>query len=112
MAPMYYRGANAAVLVYDMTQPASFADLQGWVKGARPGPTAAITCGPTILTGTRHAELRRNTDEKGGVVWVPREARFCPPPPSCRLTRRRRWREGRESGAGRGRQQGGPPRRH
>ncbi len=33
MAPMYYRGAAAAVLVYDVTSATSFEDLKGWVKG-------------------------------------------------------------------------------
>ena len=32
LAPMYYRGAAAAVLVYDRTQPASFARLKDWVR--------------------------------------------------------------------------------
>ena len=32
MAPMYYRGAQAAMLVYDITNPDSFSDLNGWVK--------------------------------------------------------------------------------
>jgi len=32
MAPMYYRNANAALLVFDITQPASFASIKSWVK--------------------------------------------------------------------------------
>ena len=35
MAPMYYRGASAALLVYDVTSPASFEDIQGWVTGKK-----------------------------------------------------------------------------
>jgi small GTP-binding protein len=31
LAPMYYRGAEAAILVYDVTVPASFVALQDWV---------------------------------------------------------------------------------
>lgn len=30
---MYYRKANAAMLVYDITNPESFDDLRGWVHG-------------------------------------------------------------------------------
>lgn len=30
MAPMYYRGANAAVLVYDLTNFESFTDVKSW----------------------------------------------------------------------------------
>lgn len=32
-APMYYRGANAAVIVYDITNPASFDDVRTWIEG-------------------------------------------------------------------------------
>ena len=31
LAPMYYRGAAAAILVYDITKPGSFTALQEWV---------------------------------------------------------------------------------
>ena len=31
LAPMYYRGAQVAILVYDITIPASFVALQEWV---------------------------------------------------------------------------------
>ena len=30
---MYYRRANAAIVVYDITNEKSFRDAQGWVKG-------------------------------------------------------------------------------
>jgi len=33
MAPMYYRGAAAAVLVVDVTNPDSFAKVRSWVEG-------------------------------------------------------------------------------
>jgi len=32
LAPMYYRGAAAAIVVYDITNPESFAGAKGWVK--------------------------------------------------------------------------------
>ena len=32
LAPMYYRGAAAAIVVYDITRKASFATLKNWVK--------------------------------------------------------------------------------
>jgi len=35
LAPMYYRGAGAAILVYDQTQPASFEKLKEWVAELR-----------------------------------------------------------------------------
>lgn len=33
-APMYYRGSNAAVIVYDITNPSSFEDVKTWIDGA------------------------------------------------------------------------------
>ncbi|KAH9450386.1 hypothetical protein Pst134EA_027089 [Puccinia striiformis f. sp. tritici] len=35
MAPMYYRGANAAILVYDITNKESFLDIQNWLNELR-----------------------------------------------------------------------------
>ncbi|EZA50452.1 Ras-related protein RabJ [Ooceraea biroi] len=35
MAPMYYRNANAAMLVFDLTQYSTFAAIKGWVKELR-----------------------------------------------------------------------------
>ena len=32
-APMYYRGANAALLLYDITNAATFEDVRGWLEG-------------------------------------------------------------------------------
>lgn len=30
---MYYRGANAALLLYDITNPSTFDDIRGWLQG-------------------------------------------------------------------------------
>ena len=32
-APMYYRGANAALLLYDITNAATFESVRGWLEG-------------------------------------------------------------------------------
>ena len=32
MAPMYYRKANAAILVYDVTKRSSFNDMKSWIE--------------------------------------------------------------------------------
>ena len=32
LAPMYYRGAAAAIVVYDITDPESFEKMKGWVQ--------------------------------------------------------------------------------
>lgn len=34
MAPMYYRGAQAALLVYDITSQESFEELSSWIEGS------------------------------------------------------------------------------
>ncbi|KAK3815739.1 MAG: small GTPase superfamily, partial [Linnemannia elongata] len=39
MAPMYYRGANAAILVYDITSEESFRDMSSWVEELRKNMT-------------------------------------------------------------------------
>jgi hypothetical protein len=30
---MYYRGANAALLLYDITNASTFDDIRGWLEG-------------------------------------------------------------------------------
>lgn len=32
-APMYYRGAHAALLLYDITNASTFEDVKGWLEG-------------------------------------------------------------------------------
>jgi hypothetical protein len=31
---MYYRGAHAALLLYDITNASTFEDVKGWLEGA------------------------------------------------------------------------------
>lgn len=46
MAPMYYRGAAAAIIVYDITQTSTFKDVEGWIdelsRNAEPGIIMAV----------------------------------------------------------------------
>ncbi|KAG7206551.1 hypothetical protein KM043_000241 [Ampulex compressa] len=42
MAPMYYRNANAAMLVFDLTQYNTFAAIKGWVTELRRNVEAAM----------------------------------------------------------------------
>ena len=45
LAPMYYRGAAAAILVYDMTKRSSFEKLQKWVDELKErGPEGIVLC--------------------------------------------------------------------
>ena len=32
---MYYRGANAALLLYDITNASTFEDVKGWLEGVK-----------------------------------------------------------------------------
>ena len=48
---MYYRGANAALLLYDITNASSFEDVRGWLEGAqRPQPSLARAGRPPSLS--------------------------------------------------------------
>ena len=41
MAPMYYRNAKAAVLVYDCTDEKTLEKVQGWADGESQSPSAS-----------------------------------------------------------------------
>lgn len=62
LAPMYYRGSSAAILVYDITNPASFTALQDWaVELQQNGPPdlALVVCGNKLdLADFRKVERR------------------------------------------------------
>lgn len=48
LAPMYYRGSQAAILVYDITKPGSFTALKDWVcelKNNAPPDLVLAVCG-------------------------------------------------------------------
>ena len=52
MAPLYYRGAVAAILVFSITDEASFAKLQEWVRelqstNPNPNPDPSPSPSPT-----------------------------------------------------------------
>eukprot|EP00538_Stauroneis_constricta_P007088 CAMPEP_0119570146 /NCGR_PEP_ID=MMETSP1352-20130426/43467_1 /TAXON_ID=265584 /ORGANISM="Stauroneis constricta, Strain CCMP1120" /LENGTH=214 /DNA_ID=CAMNT_0007619811 /DNA_START=448 /DNA_END=1093 /DNA_ORIENTATION=- len=60
LAPMYYRGASAAIVVYDITNPDSFAGAKSWVKELqrRGDPNVVIA-----LAGNKaDLEARRQVD--------------------------------------------------
>lgn len=45
LAPMYYRNANAALCVYDITNPASFTKAQDWIKELKKqAPEGIVIC--------------------------------------------------------------------
>lgn len=65
LAPLFYRGALAAVLVYDVTNDASLQDVKFWMAGAfsrSRGPIVATT--RVSLTAT-HSRLRAAQEHAG-----------------------------------------------
>jgi Ras-related protein Rab-5C len=81
LAPMYYRGAAAAIIVYDITNPDSFAGAKSWVKELqRRGDTNVVI----VLAGNKaDLESRRRVDfheakayaEENGILHMETSAK-------------------------------------
>lgn len=56
MAPMYYRGASAAILVYDITSEESFTEMVSWMEG--------IFFRKKAYKTTRFAQLNHRTQQE------------------------------------------------
>ncbi|KAG9340662.1 hypothetical protein JZ751_021218, partial [Albula glossodonta] len=58
LAPMYYRGSAAAIIVYDITKEESFQTLKNWVKELRqhgpPNIVVAIAGNKCDLSDARY----------------------------------------------------------
>jgi len=56
LAPMYYRGAAAAIVVYDITSPDSFARAKSWVRELQRQVRISLlkTCLLKLLTGSHY----------------------------------------------------------
>ncbi|KAJ7873314.1 P-loop containing nucleoside triphosphate hydrolase protein [Mycena olivaceomarginata] len=83
MAPMYYRGANAALLLYDITNASTFDDIRGWLEELKKN------CQPELLiyiVGSK-ADLstyRQVTSDLARLSlhnWFPPPRPPTPPPP-------------------------------
>ncbi|KAB5592399.1 Ras-like GTP-binding protein RYL2 [Ceratobasidium theobromae] len=79
MAPMYYRGANAAILVYDITSASSFEDVKIWIDELK------RNCDPDLLIFIVGAKA--DLAAQGQRVVTSDRARLAlhtwfPPPPS------------------------------
>ncbi|KIN95701.1 hypothetical protein M404DRAFT_301057 [Pisolithus tinctorius Marx 270] len=83
MAPMYYRGANAALLLYDITNAASFDDVRGWLEELKKN------CSPDLIiyiVGSK-ADLHRQRQVTSDLArlslhnWFPPPRPPSPPPP-------------------------------
>ncbi|EGW33904.1 uncharacterized protein SPAPADRAFT_59281 [Spathaspora passalidarum NRRL Y-27907] len=62
LAPMYYRNAQAAIVVYDITKPASFIKARHWVKELHEQAAKDITI---ALVGNKY-DLVQDDDEGQG----------------------------------------------
>ena len=81
LAPMYYRGAQVAILVYDITIPASFVALQEWVlelqNNALPDLMLVICGNKSDLEQFRRVdrEVGENYAKEMGAVYVETSAK-------------------------------------
>lgn len=68
MAPMYYRNANAAMLVFDLTQYGTFAAMKGWVAELRRNIEGAMVL---VVIGNK-SDLRkeRQVDAEEGRIYA------------------------------------------
>ncbi|KAG7194378.1 Vacuolar protein sorting-associated protein 21 [Scheffersomyces spartinae] len=60
LAPMYYRNAQAALVVYDVTKPASFVKARQWVKELREQASKDITI---ALVGNKYDLVEDDNEE-------------------------------------------------
>ncbi|KAF5333233.1 hypothetical protein D9611_002286 [Ephemerocybe angulata] len=83
MAPMYYRGANAALLLYDITNASSFEDVRGWLEELKKN------CSPDLLIYivgskadlTQHRQVTSDLARLSLHNWFPPPRPPTPPPP-------------------------------
>ncbi|KAJ8427735.1 hypothetical protein Cgig2_021062 [Carnegiea gigantea] len=74
LAPLYYRGAAVAVIVYDITSPESFAKAQYWVKELQKHGSPDIVM---ALVGNK-ADLqdRREVPAENGIEYAEKNGMF------------------------------------
>jgi len=75
LAPMYYRNANCAVVVYDITQPTSFEKAKTWIRElqrqADPSIVIALCGNKSDLSPRRQVtedEAKKYAEEEG-LMW-------------------------------------------
>ncbi len=74
LAPMYYRGANAAVVVYDITSIESFERAKKWTmelqKQAQPDIVIALVGNKTDLETQRQVSKEVNSAKKAENIII------------------------------------------
>jgi len=83
MGPMYYRGAAAAIVVFDITSEDSFTQLHQWVdelrKNSDENIVLAIACNKCDLSGQRAVAFKRAKDyaeSVGAIVYETSAKKF------------------------------------
>ncbi|CAM9019731.1 unnamed protein product [Wickerhamomyces anomalus] len=66
LAPMYYRNAQAALVVYDITKPASFIKARHWVKELHEQASKDIII---ALVGNKYDLVEENEEENRKVAY-------------------------------------------
>ncbi|KAL8650073.1 MAG: hypothetical protein Q9221_008326 [Calogaya cf. arnoldii] len=71
LAPMYYRNAQSALVVYDITKPTSLVKARHWVaelqRQASPGIVIALVGNKSDLSTSTDGETASSTDKKGSA---------------------------------------------
>lgn len=81
LAPMYYRGASAAVIVYDITNPDSFTGAKSWVKELQrrgdPNVVIALAGNKADLESRRKVEFEEANAyaEENGILHLETSAK-------------------------------------
>ncbi|XXG68850.1 hypothetical protein AAC387_Pa06g1850 [Persea americana] len=81
LAPMYYRGASAAIIVYDMTNLASFTRAKNWVQELQaqgnPNMVMALAGNKSDLVGARKvtAEATQAYAQENGLFFMETSAK-------------------------------------
>ncbi|KDQ14623.1 hypothetical protein BOTBODRAFT_335850 [Botryobasidium botryosum FD-172 SS1] len=83
MAPMYYRGANAAILVYDITNAASFEDVKVWLEELKKNSSTdlmiyIVGCKADL---TRQRAVTQDYARQALRTWFPPPSPAPPPTP-------------------------------
>nr|XP_057918738.1 ras-related protein Rab-5C-like [Doryrhamphus excisus] len=81
LAPMYYRGAQAAIVVYDITSTETFARAKNWVKElykqANPNMVIALTGNKADMGDKRAVEHQEGQEyaEENGLLFMETSAK-------------------------------------
>ncbi|KAJ7591397.1 P-loop containing nucleoside triphosphate hydrolase protein [Mycena floridula] len=83
MAPMYYRGANAALLLYDITNASTFDDIRGWLEELKKNcpPELIIYIVGSKADLYRHRQVTPDFARLSLHKWFPPPRPPPPPPP-------------------------------